>query len=162
MADGAAVADYLEQFHPEHYEALTTLQWVFFNRGPNIDHRWSGPMIDLGVAGSPLTFRAFHPVRAFPDMDQQDMPRAYAAMKCFSSVAASAQFQISYPFAPGDIVGFDNRRVLHGRDAYSAGGKRHLRGIYIDQDEVRSFARVANRRHQRSLESQTKIKGESS
>jgi gamma-butyrobetaine dioxygenase len=151
MADGAAVAEYIEKSHPEHYEALTTLHWVFFNRGPNIDHRWSGPMIDLGVHGSPMTFRAFHPVRAFPDMDQEDMPRAYAAMKCFSAVAASPQFQISYPFAPGDIVGFDNRRVLHGRDAYSAGGKRHLRGIYIDQDEVRSFARVANRRHQLTL-----------
>ncbi|NNC78525.1 MAG: gamma-butyrobetaine,2-oxoglutarate dioxygenase [Acidimicrobiales bacterium] len=148
MADGAAVAAELEANHPEHYEALTTLKWVFFNRGPNIDHRWSGPMIDLGVDGSPLTFRAFHPVRGFPDMDQSDMPRAYAAMAAFSSIAASPEFEMSYPFAAGDIVGFDNRRVLHGRDQFSSGGKRHLRGIYIDQDEVRSFARVANRRHE--------------
>ncbi len=147
MADGAAVAAYLQDKHPEHFEALTTLRWVFFNRGPNIDHRWSGPMIDLGVEGSPLTFRAFHPVRGFPDMDQRDMPRAYAAMKVFSTVAADPHFRLHYPFVPGDIVGFDNRRVLHGRDAFSAGGARHLRGIYIDQDEVRSFVRVANRRH---------------
>ncbi len=146
MADGAAVAAHLAEHHPEHYEALTTLNWVFFNRGPTIDHRWSGPMIDLGVAGSPLTFRAFHPVRAFPDMDQADMPRAYAAMKCFSATAADPQFALSYPFAPGDIVGFDNRRILHGRDSFSSGGRRHLRGTYIDQDEVRSFVRVSTRR----------------
>lgn len=146
MADGAAVAAELEAEHPEHYEALTTLKWIFFNRGPGIDHRWSGPIIDRGVDGSPLTFRAFYPVRGFPDMDQADMPRAYAAMKVFSELAAQDRFQMSYPFVSGDMVGFDNRRILHGRGAFSSGGKRHLRGMYIDQDEVRSFVRVANRR----------------
>jgi len=147
MADGAAVVAALQQEHPEHYEALTTLNWIFFNRGPGIDHRWSGPLIDLGVDGSPLTIRAFYPVRGFPDMAAEDQPRAYEAMRCFSRMAAGDRFQLRYPFEPGDLVGFDNRRILHGRDAYSAGGSRHLRGVYIDHDEVRSFARVANRRH---------------
>lgn len=145
MADGAAVAAFLQQEHPEHYEALTTLRWVFFNRGPGIDHRWSGPLIDLGSDGSPMTLRAFYPVRGFPDMAADDVPRAYAAMACFSRVAASSDFQISYPFAPGDLVAFDNRRILHGRGEFTAGGHRHLRGIYIDHDEVLSATRVANR-----------------
>ncbi len=145
MADGMAIAAELEANHPEHYEALCTLKWVFFNRGPGIDHRWSGPLIDHGVDGSPLTFRAFYPVRGFPDMAHQDMPRAYAAMKVFSQLGAQDRFRMAYPFAPGDMVGFDNRRILHGRDAFASGGKRHLRGMYIDQDEVRSFVRVANR-----------------
>lgn len=146
MADGAAVVDALRVEHPEHYEALTTLRWVFFNRGPGIDHRWSGPLIDHGVPGSPLTLRAFYPVRGFPDMEPEDMPRAYAAMTCFSAMAASERFQISYPFEPGDLVAFDNRRILHGREAFESGGRRHLRGIYIDHDEVRSTARVVSRR----------------
>lgn len=146
MADGAAVVEALEAEHPEHYEALTTLNWIFFNRGPGIDHRWSGPFIDHGVSNAPLTLRAFYPVRAFPDMAPADQPRAYDAMRCFSQMAASDRFGISYPFEPGDLVGFDNRRILHGRDAFESGGARHLRGMYIDQDEVRSTARVINRR----------------
>jgi len=146
MADGAAVADALKADHPEHYEALTTLHWIFFNRGPGIDHRWSGPLIDLGVEGSPLTLRAFYPVRGFPDMAPDDMPRAYAAMRCFSQLADNDRFKLASPFLPGDLVGFDNRRVLHGRDAFESGGHRHLRGMYIDHDEVRSAARVVNRR----------------
>jgi len=145
MADGAAVVDYIADHHPEHYEALTTLRWVFFNRGIGIDHRWSGPIIDQGVPGSPLTLRAFYPVKAFPDMDEADMPRAYAAAQCFSDVATDARFQISYPFEVGDMIGFDNRRILHGRDEYSAGGQRHLRGFYIDHDEILSRARVCAR-----------------
>ncbi len=146
MADGAAVADHLAAHHPDHYEALTTLHWIFFNRGKGIDHRWSGPMIDLGVAGSPLTLRAFYPVRAFPDMADADLPRAYEAMRCFSVLADSPAFKLQYPFEAGDLVGFDNRRILHGREAFSSGGARHLRGFYIDQDDVRSTARVTNRR----------------
>jgi len=146
MADGAAVVAALKDEHRAHYDALTTLHWVFFNRGPGIDHRWSGPVIDLGQPGSPLTLRAFYPVRGFPDMAPGDMPRAYAAMACFSALAASGRFQIAYPFHAGDMVCFDNRRILHGRDPFSAGGARHLRGIYIDHDEVLSATRVANRR----------------
>ena len=145
MADGAAVAAHIADDHPDDYEALTTLRWVFFNRGRGIDHRWSGPMIDLGVAGSPLTLRAFYPVKAFPDMDPSDMARAYRAARLLSTVAADDRFQLRYPFRPGDLVGFDNRRVLHGRDHFESSGRRHLRGFYMDHDEVRSFARVANR-----------------
>jgi gamma-butyrobetaine dioxygenase len=145
MADGLAVVAHLEEHFPEHYEALTTLRWVFFNRGPGIDHRWSGPMIDRGVPGSPLTLRAFYPVRGFPDMAPSDMPRAYAAMRCFSQLAASDRFQMRYGFEAGDLVAFDNRRILHGRDSFATGGARHLRGIYIDHDDVYSATRVANR-----------------
>lgn len=146
MTDGLALVDALQSEYPDHYEALTTLRWVFFNRGPGLDHRWSGPMIDHGVDGSPLTLRAFYPVRGFPDMAPEDMPRAYDAMAVFSAMAADSRFQIRYPFIPGDMVGFDNRRILHGRDAFESGGARHLRGVYIDHDEVRSATRVANRR----------------
>jgi gamma-butyrobetaine dioxygenase len=146
MADGAAVAAHIEEHHPEDFEALSTLRWIFFNRGRGLDHRWSGPIIDLGVAGSPLTLRAFYPLKAFPDMDEGDIPRAYRAARRFSQVAADDRFQMRYPFRPGDLVGFDNRRILHGRDAYESNGHRHLRGFYMDHDEIRSFARVANRR----------------
>ena len=146
MADGAAVVEALEREHPKDYEALSTLHWIFFNRGPGIDHRWSGPLIDHGTVSAPLTLRAFYPVRAFPDMAPEDQPRAYASMRRFSQMAASSRFQISYPFEPGDLVGFDNRRILHGRESFESGGRRHLRGIYIDQDEVRSTARVMSRR----------------
>lgn len=146
MTDGHALVEELQANFPQDYEALTTLRWVFFNRGPGIDHRWSGPMIDHGVDGNPLTLRAFYPVRGFPDMAPEDMPRAYDAMRRFSILAADERFQMRYPFRPGDMVCFDNRRILHGRDAYASGGQRHLRGIYIDHDEVRSAARVANRR----------------
>ena len=147
MADGYAVAEHFRDREPEVYEALTTLRWTFFNRSPDHDHRWSGPIIDGGAPGQPLTLRAFHPVRGFPDMDPADVPRAYAALRRFGQVASDAEFQMAYPFRPGDLVAFDNRRILHGRTAIEpGGGRRVLHGAYADHDEIHSRLRVLSRR----------------
>ena len=147
MTDGYAVAAHLEETEPEVYDALTSLRWVFFNRSPEHDHRWAGPIIDEGAPGQPLTLRAFHPVRAFPDMDPADVPRAYAALRRFGEVARDDSFQMRYAFRPGDLVGFDNRRILHGRGPIDTeGGVRELHGTYIDHDEVHSRLRVLSRR----------------
>ena len=83
-------------------------------------------------------------------MADDDLPRAYAALRHFSRLAADPRFQLRYPFAPGDLVGFDNRRILHGRDRYETGGAdgghRHLRGLYIDHDEIQAHLRLRHRR----------------
>ncbi|MFV2038608.1 MAG: TauD/TfdA family dioxygenase [Acidimicrobiales bacterium] len=155
LTDGAALAAHLEVDEPDTYEALTSLRWVFFNRSRDHDHRWSGPMIDPEGPGSPLTIRAFYPVRAFPDMAEADVPRAYRAARRFHQLGADARFQIGYAFRPGDLIGFDNRRILHGRDAFdSTTGHRHLRGCYVDHDEIYSRLRVLGRRQPRDGRSQ--------
>lgn len=147
ITDGLALAHRLEREEPEHYEALTTLRWIFNSRGPNIDHRWSAPVIDLGHAGSPMTFRMFSPVRGFPDMEPEDVPRAYAAIRRLWALASDPDCQLTYPWTPGDLVAFDNRRVLHARTAFDASaGQRHLQGAYLDHDDVLSHLRTLNRR----------------
>ena len=149
MTDGLAVVTELRDRYPDDFEALTTLRWVFDNRSASEDHRWSAPIIDHVDDGLPLTIRAFYPVRGFPDMPADDVPRAYAAMRTFSEVARHPRFQITTAFVPGDLVGFDNRRILHGRDAFEpGGGQRHLRGCYVDHDDLYSRLRVLNRRSQ--------------
>ena len=147
MADGAAIAEYLRTDEPDVFDALSTLHWTFFNRSRDHDHRWSGPILDYGGPGMPLSIRAFYPLKAFPDMPEADIPRAYRAAKRFHQLAEDPGFQLRYPFAPGDMIGFDNRRILHGRDAFDGTeGRRYLRGTYVDRDEVLSRLRVLERR----------------
>lgn len=142
MSDGLAVVAAIHDEQPDAYDALTTLEWVFVNRSPDAEHRWIGPIIDLGGPRQPLTLRAFYPVRGFPHMDPADVPRAYESLRVFAEMARDTRFQISYPFAVGDLVAFDNRRILHGRDAFESGGSRHLRGCYADHDDIFSRLRV--------------------
>jgi gamma-butyrobetaine dioxygenase len=145
MSDGLAVVGAIRDEHPDAYEALTTLEWVFMNRARDAEHRWVGPIIDHGNPRQPLTLRAFYPVRSAPLMDRADIPRAYESLRVFAHMARDPRFQLTYPFRPGDLVGFDNRRVLHGRDAFESGGSRHLRGCYADHDDVYSRLRVLRR-----------------
>ncbi len=147
MTDGYAVIEHLKDTYPEYYDVLSRSNWIFFNRSIDYDHRWSGPLIDQGGQHNPLTFRTFHPVRAFPDMPESDVALAYAAMRRFSQLAGSDEFQLRSVFASGDVVAFDNRRILHGRGPFSEDkGKRVLQGAYVDHDEVYSRLRVLTRR----------------
>ena len=145
LTDGLAVVDAIRSERPAAFEALTELDWIFMNRASDAEHRWIGPIIDQSSAGKPLTLRAFYPVRSAPHMAPADMPRAYDSLRVFSQYAHDPRFQIRYPFAPGDLVGFDNHRVLHGRDAFDSNGSRYLRGCYVDHDDIYSRLRVLSR-----------------
>ncbi len=47
----------------------------------------------------------------------------------------------------GELVAFDNRRVLHGRRAFKSTERRHLQGCYIDIDAIHSTARLNDAAH---------------
>lgn len=146
MTDGLSLVAAIADEHPEAYEALTTFDWVFMNRSTDAEHRWTGPIIDHGSTHQPLTLRAFYPVRTAPGMARADIPRAYESLRVFGEMAHDPRFMIDFAFRPGDLVGFDNRRVLHGRSAFDAGGgARHLRGCYADRDDCYSRLRVLRR-----------------
>ncbi|MDJ0767634.1 MAG: TauD/TfdA family dioxygenase [Ilumatobacter sp.] len=147
MSDGWSVSEAIRREHPEAYSALTELDWAFMNRSPDAEHRWIGPIIDRGSRHQPLTLRAFYPVRTAPHMDRADIPRAYEALRVFAEMARDQRFQLEYQFAPGDLVAFDNRRILHGRNGFDGAGVRHLRGCYLDHDDLYSRLRVLARRH---------------
>jgi gamma-butyrobetaine dioxygenase len=145
LTDGAALVEALERDHPEAFELLSTRHWIFFNRGPGIDHRWSAPIIDYLPGCDMPTIRAFYPVRAFPAMANEEVSRSYEALRLFHRMADQPEFELKFRLTAGDIMCFDNRRVLHGRDAFTGSGKRHLQGIYIDRDEIMSRGRALNR-----------------
>lgn len=145
LTDGAALVEALERDHPEEFELLYTRHWIFFNRGPGIDHRWSAPIIDYLPGSDTPTIRAFYPVRAFPAMANEDVGRCYDALRLFHKMADQPKYELKFRLTAGDIMCFDNRRVLHGRDAFTGSGKRHLQGIYIDRDEIMSRGRALNR-----------------
>ena len=146
MTDGLAVIKHLQVEEPDVFRCLTNLKWTFFNRDANHDHRWTGPVIDKGDGRIPWTFRAFHPVRGFPAMSQHEIADSYYSMQRLGEIANSSEFQIRYELEPGDLVAFDNRRILHGRESFnSQEGTRQLRGTYLDADEVYSRMRVLRR-----------------
>ncbi len=145
MVDGFAVAEHVREHDPDVFDALTRLRWVWANRSTETDVRWSAPVV--GLDGDRIDeIRIANTLRLFPDMPHADVDRGYRAIRRFVQLADSERFRITFPFRPGDCVVFDNRRVLHGREAFEpGGGERHLRGCYVDRDDLFSRLRIHRR-----------------
>ncbi|KAG7170366.1 Gamma-butyrobetaine dioxygenase-like 3 [Homarus americanus] len=61
----------------------------------------------------------------------------YHAYKLFSDKLRDPASCLEFNMVPGDLVAFNNRRVLHGRTAFDATKvDRHLQGCYVDIDEA--------------------------
>lgn len=147
MADGFAVAEAIRHEDPDAFSALTTLKWVFTNRHRETDYRYSGPIVETDERGRITEIRNTGFLRFFPDMDAAEMPRAYRASQLFNSMCRSDRYLCRTAFAPGDLVLFDNRRMLHGRDSFDPqSGIRRLEGCYLDRDEILSRLRVLARK----------------
>jgi len=56
--------------------------------------------------------------------------------------------QIEHKMVPGDVITFNNSRVLHGRSAFkiTESSNRFLRGYYLDWDSIYSRMRVLAKR----------------
>ena len=53
------------------------------------------------------------------------------------SLIHDKKFTVKFSLQAGDILCFDNRRVLHGRTSFDPNsGQRHLQGYYMDRDEI--------------------------
>ena len=57
-------------------------------------------------------------------------------------LAKEANLQEKIKLEMGDLLGFDNTRVVHGRNTIGEGGKRWLRGCYMDGDDIDSALRM--------------------
>ena len=150
MVDGFAIAEHLRTHEPDIYENLTTVCWSHSARKFDTGYRWRGPVIERGPDGQlvGIRFTAFSrdPLQVAPELIEP----SYRALRRFLDLMDDPRYRMEYPFVPGDLVMFDNRRILHGRTAFDpASGDRHLQGIYIERDSARAKRRVLEQRRLR-------------
>ncbi len=146
MVDGFKIAEVIRDEDPELFRALTDLNWLFSNRHPDSDFRWSGPIVETDPDGSLTEIRNTSFLRANPDMPDSEVPRAYRAVRRYAALARQDRFTCATLFRPGDCVIFNNRRMLHGRSAFDPSeGNRRLEGCYLETDELLSRLRVLTR-----------------
>ena len=138
LVDGFKAAEELRLRHPEMFEEL--LMWpVRFSWGDDATQLSAeAPMIRVDAHGNVDRVRyqnsSMDPMR----IPHERMKAFYRAYRTFSELIASPSFQVYLNMQPGDLIIFDNRRVLHGRTAYTKPGERHLQGCYSDMDGLRS------------------------
>lgn len=144
--DGFRVAGDLKNEDPESFSALCEINWEYNNRSRTSAYRASGPVIERNDQGAITGIRYNTWLRAPLRASLEDQERGYRSYRAFARKAQEARYQMIFDYRPGDLVAFDNRRVLHGRNGYDAqGGERFIEGIYSDRDDLLSAIRTTRR-----------------
>ncbi len=66
----------------------------------------------------------------------------YVAYRQYAEILERKELQITVTLEPGELMLFDNTRVMHTRTAFSNAGTRHLQGAYSDLDSLYSTLNV--------------------
>ncbi|MEL6361247.1 MAG: TauD/TfdA family dioxygenase [Pseudomonadota bacterium] len=144
--DGFQIAADMKDEEPEHFQALCSIPWEFKNRAKDCDYRAVGPIFAQDAKGSITEVRFTPWLRAPLKAPIEEQRRAYNSVRAFMLRNRDAKYQACLTYKPGDLLAFDNRRIMHGRASYDAsGGSRHLHGCYMDRDDLLSCIRMLHR-----------------
>jgi gamma-butyrobetaine dioxygenase len=80
-------------------------------------------------------------------MPAEEAAKVLSGLRLLSQTAESPDARVEHRMMPGDMMCFDNRRVMHGRTSFrapaeavsqtvSGSADRHLQGTYLNLDEI--------------------------
>ncbi len=141
LTDGLAAVTWLEDAYPDAVELLERHPVTFeFVDLPTTHLVARHPLIERDAEGRFSTIR-FNSRSAAPfDVPTAELPAFYTAYRRLGSAVRNPRFTVELMLEEGDLIAFDNRRILHGRTAFT--GSRHLVGCYADHDGLESTIRV--------------------
>ncbi len=149
LVDSLAVGEALALEDREAYERLAGIpvrfRFVdkdeeFIERRTIIRHNAKGEM--TGVHYSPR-------LDDLPLLEPGELAAFQRARRHFGELLVDPRFEIRFPLRAGELMMFDNSRILHGRTGFDPQeGRRHLQGCYIDIDEPCSRYRILSRQLQ--------------
>eukprot|EP00439_Symbiodinium_sp_Y106_P083500 s211_g23.t1 len=143
LVDGFHIAELLKKESPEDFDMLSQIPVRFENNGgdgtsalihitPHLELEHPSPSGETALKS--VAFSAKSGQYA-PALEPTVAAKFYKARRRFSEMMHEPRFAVSMQFQPGDILVFDNRRVLHARShILPTDGERWVQGCYIDRD----------------------------
>ena len=146
FADGFRIIADLREEEPSDFELLARVAIPFRFHDEVADIRQHRHIITLRPDGEFAQFVFNAHIADVPDMSTDVLHEFYAAYQRLMIRIRKPRYAMNFALQQGEMVVFDNGRVLHGRNAFDPlSGERHLRGYYIEKNEVDSCIRVAAR-----------------
>lgn len=142
LIDGFAVASDFRATHREDFDILCRHRIPYFYENEGFDYRARHTVIALDDAGEIVGVRASRHLVDVLDLPQEVLDEFYPAFHRFGRLFLDPRYLLRFRMNPGECLVFDNHRVAHGRDAYTAaGGERHFRDCWLDPDELKNTYR---------------------
>jgi gamma-butyrobetaine dioxygenase len=146
FADGIALGDHLRVVDPAAFLTLTQTPVPFLYRSKDAELYAERPLIQLSCRGEVAAVHYNNRSIAPLPLHGRDVENFYSAYRRFAELLRDPDYQLSFHLEDGELVLFDNQRILHGRTAFSsARHARHLRGCYLTRDSVYSQTALLRR-----------------
>ncbi|SLN27669.1 TauD/TfdA family dioxygenase [Roseisalinus antarcticus] len=143
FADGTAAANDLRRADPEAFRLLVETDVPYYKEHDGCDMRARQRVIELDEHAEVSGVTISQHMADIFDMPQRDLDAFYPAFVRFGRMLQDSRYVMRFSLRAGECITFDNHRVVHGREAYSAtSGERYLRGTYTDRGELRSAWRA--------------------
>ncbi len=141
IVDGFSVANYLKKNEKEIFNILTNTEVKFKDNDYTQKSLriFYSPIIKLNLQKNFDEIRINLGAMATLDIKSNKMKRFYEAYRFFYSLLHNKKYSVEFRLRKGDMLCFDNRRILHGRTSFNPySGNRHLQGYYIEREEIYS------------------------
>lgn len=150
FVDGFFVARELKKVDPEAFKLLTEVAVRWENNGGDPENGGvlvsNKPIIELQTTGNgnaPCNYAECINAIRFSAKSGGYVPiispaeksdKFFAAKRKFSEMLASDKYVVKHYLTPGQMILFDNKRVLHSRSEVISDKPRHLQGCYANRD----------------------------
>jgi gamma-butyrobetaine dioxygenase len=147
FADAFKVAQDLYTQNTKAFEALSSIPTTFHKNDGKTHLEYAHPIIELQtLVGQIKAINWSPPFEGIQKIPEALVEPYYEARTEWSALLNSPRYAIRHRLKPGEIVVFNNRRVLHARTAFDeTAGHRLLEGAYIGSDEWTNKLRVLKR-----------------
>ena len=142
LVDGFKAATLLRQESKQDFDILTDT-WINFRfSDTSTDLRSRVPMIEINDKNEIIKVRYNNRSIDTLKLPADKIKPFYKAYRHWGEAIERDDLKITFRLSEGDLMIFDNTRIMHARTAFSQKGKRHLQGAYTDLDGLYSQANV--------------------
>jgi len=144
FVDGFYAANWLKHSNPQSFHLLSTLRVPFVMKTGDSEYRSLMPIIGLGDDGEVIEVHVNNRTMKEISIPEELVVPFYYGYKLFHQKMREKSSEFLFDLKEGDMVVFNNRRILHGRTSFDpSSGDRHLQGCYVDMDDFLARLRVA-------------------
>ncbi|WP_339442926.1 MULTISPECIES: TauD/TfdA family dioxygenase [Pseudomonas] len=147
LVDSVSVVEALKREDREGYELLRDVPVRFRFVDMGVELVASRPMIDVDEQGRVVGVHYSPRLDQLPLLSHEKLQKFHRARKRLAELFNSHRYELKFRLQAGELMLFDNNRVLHGRTSYNPNeGLRHLQGCYIDRDgPLERFSEISKR-----------------
>ncbi len=140
IVDGFKIAQKIKKDTKELYDILTEIEVTGQYMGDGVFLESKRPIFKLNSNKELIQVSFNNYDRAPFRINEKKTLKFYQAIKKFDLIANNEDYQWRHILKPGELLIFNNWRVLHGRGSFK--GERKISGCYINKEDFDSICRI--------------------